>query len=237
MKKPNTNIIYQPKFDSMRTINQYPFKLKEKFKLFGDKKSSNYNTIKDKNFHNKFSFKINKQKLKFNKTTLNYTEKPTLPKVKILKFKKNVKIEPKAKQVKGVNINFNQTLKNIRCSSQVSIQKVFLSKNNNSKFNKELNNEDAKELKITNINDFMDKINKEYNDIGKIIKISFVLDKDRKYDYEKNEHVILKIIENDLRDNYGLDIKEFIFNEKKLNLFKSLKENNIENNSIINIAL
>ena len=237
MKKPNTNIIYQPKFDSMRTINQYPFKLKEKFKLFGDKKSSNYNTIEGKNFHNKFSFKIYKQKLKFNKTTLNYTEKPTLPKVKILKFKKNVKIEPKAKQVKGVNINFNQTLKNIRCSSQVSIQKVFLSKNNNSKFNKELNNEDTKELKITNINDFMDKINKEYNDIGKIIKISFVLDKDRKYDYEKNEHVILKIIENDLRDNYGLDIKEFIFNEKKLNLFKSLKENNIENNSIINIAL
>jgi hypothetical protein len=83
----------------------------------------------------------------------------------------------------------------------------------------------------------MDKVNKEYGDIGKIIKINLILDKDRKFEFEKNEHILLKIIENDLKENYGLDVKEFILNDKKLNVFRSLKENNIENNSVINIII
>ena len=83
----------------------------------------------------------------------------------------------------------------------------------------------------------MQKINKEYSDMGKIIKIKFVLDKDRIYHYEKNEYVLLKIIENDLKENYDLDIKEFILNNQKLDIFKSLKENNIKNNSIISIII
>ena len=88
-----------------------------------------------------------------------------------------------------------------------------------------------------NINDFIDKIKEKFNDIGKLIKINFVVDNDRIYEYEKNEHVILKIIENDLKENQGLEIKEFIFNDQKLNIYKSLKENNIINNSIIKIVI
>lgn len=233
MKKSKTNTIYQQKFDTKRTIEQYPLRLKEKYKLYFNKKSLNYNI--DKNFQKKFSYIVNRQKIKFNKTTLNYIEKQNFPAVKVLDIKKNIIIDAKPKQFN--NINFNATLKKLRCSSQELNQKIFLSKNVKYKLKNELNNEDDKELKITDINDFMDKINKEYNDIGKIIKITFILDKDRKYEYEKNEHVILKIIENDLIDNYGLDIKEFIFKNKKLNVFKSLKENNIENNDIINVVI
>ena len=96
---------------------------------------------------------------------------------------------------------------------------------------------DVDDSKIDDINEFMDKVNKEYGDIGKIIKINLILDKDRKFEFEKNEHILLKIIENDLKENYGLDIKEFILNDKKLNVFRSLKENNIENNSVINIII
>ena len=83
----------------------------------------------------------------------------------------------------------------------------------------------------------MERIKKEFSDIGKLIKISFILDNGQKYDFEKNEFILLKIIENDLKENQGLNIKEFVFNEKKLNKFKSLKDNNIVNNSIIKIIL
>ena len=88
-----------------------------------------------------------------------------------------------------------------------------------------------------NIDEFMEKIKKEFNDIGKIIKIKFVVDNERQYEFEKNEFVILKIIENDLKLNQGLDIKEFSLNDQILNVYKSLKENKIENNSIIKVIL
>ena len=65
----------------------------------------------------------------------------------------------------------------------------------------------------------------------------FVVDEKRKFQYEKNEFVILKIIENDLKENLGIDIKEFVLNEQKLNIYKSLKENKIENNSVIKVIL
>ena len=84
-----------------------------------------------------------------------------------------------------------------------------------------------------NIDEFMEKIKKEFNDIGKIIKIKFVVDNERQYEFEKNEFVILKIIENDLKLNQGLDIKEFSLNDQILNVYKSLKENKIENNKAI----
>ena len=88
-----------------------------------------------------------------------------------------------------------------------------------------------------NIDEFMEKIKKEFNDIGKIIKIKFVVDNERQYEFEKNEFVILKIIENDLKLNQGLDIKEFSLNDQILNVYKSLKENKIENNSIIKVII
>ena len=88
-----------------------------------------------------------------------------------------------------------------------------------------------------NIDEFMEKIKKEFNDIGKLIKIKFVVDNERQYEFEKNEFVILKIIENDLKLNQGLDIKEFSLNDQILNVYKSLKENKIENNSIIKVII
>ena len=88
-----------------------------------------------------------------------------------------------------------------------------------------------------NIDEFMEKIKKEFNDIGKIIKIKFVVDNERQYEFEKNEFVILKIIENDLKLNQGLDINEFSLNDQILNVYKSLKENKIENNSIIKVII
>ncbi len=64
-----------------------------------------------------------------------------------------------------------------------------------------------------------------------------MVDNERQYEFEKNEFVILKIIENDLKLNQGLDIKEFSLNDQILNVYKSLKENKIENNSIIKVII
>ena len=235
MKKSKTNNIYQPKLNQTKTIIQHPFKLKEKLKLINNDQSSNINKIKisDKNFLKKFSFAINKKKISFNKTTLNFSEKPNLPSIKVLNFKKNIKIKQKPQQINS--INFNATLKKIRCSSQELNERTIIPKNNNYKLNND--DVDVDNSKIGDINEFMNKVNKEYGDIGKIIKINLILDKDRKFEFEKNEHILLKIIENDLKENYGLDVKEFILNDKKLNVFRSLKENNIENNSVINIII
>ena len=237
MKKSKTNNIYQPKLNSMKTITQHPFKLREKLKFINNDQTSNNNKIKinDKNFLKKFSFTINKKKINFNKTTLNFSEKPNLPTIKVLNFKKNIIIKPKQKQMNS--INFNSTLKKIRCSSQELNERMIFPRNINIKLNNELNGDNVDDSKISDINEFMDKVKKEYGDIGKLIKLNFILDKDRKFEYEKNEHILLKIIENDLKENYGLDVKEFILNDKKLNMFRALKENNIDNNSIINIII
>ena len=237
MKKSKTNNIYQPKLNSMKTITQHPFKLREKLKFINNDQTSNNNKIKinDKNFLKKFSFTINKKKINFNKTTLNFSEKPNLPTIKVLNFKKNIIIKPKQKQMNS--INFNSTLKKIRCSSQELNERMIFPRNVNNKLNNELNGDNVDDSKISDINEFMDKVKKEYGDIGKLIKLNFILDKDRKFEYEKNEHILLKIIENDLKENYGLDVKEFMLNDKKLNMFRSLKENNIDNNSIINIII
>ena len=237
MKKSKTNNIYQPKLNSMKTITQHPFKLREKLKFINNDQTSNNNKIKinDKNFLKKFSFAINKKKINFNKTTLNFSEKPNLPTIKVLNFKKNIIIKPKQKQMNS--INFNSTLKKIRCSSQELNERMIFPRNVNNKINNELNGDNVDDSKISDINEFMDKVKKEYGDIGKLIKLNFILDKDRKFEYEKNEHILLKIIENDLKENYGLDVKEFMLNDKKLNMFRSLKENNIDNNSIINIII
>ena len=87
----------------------------------------------------------------------------------------------------------------------------------------------------------MEKINKEFSDIGKLIRVNFIVnnenEKENKYIYNKNEHVLLKIIANDLNENQGINAKEFFYNNQKLNMFKSLKDNNIKNNSIIKIVV
>ena len=82
-----------------------------------------------------------------------------------------------------------------------------------------------------------DKINKEYQNVGQLIRVSFVVEDKTIFDYEKNEFVILKIVKNDLKENQGLDVKDFIFQDSKLNMFKSFKDNNIINNSVIKVVL
>ena len=73
--------------------------------------------------------------------------------------------------------------------------------------------------------------------MGKMIKITFVVDENRKYDYIKNEYVLLKIIENDLKESYELNIKELIYKEQKLKVFKSLKDNKLEDNCVVKVIL
>ena len=100
-----------------------------------------------------------------------------------------------------------------------------------------MNNEEEDEINDKDINAFFDNINKEFEDIGKIIKINLVIDEKRKYVFDKNEFVLLKIIENELKEKYSLKIKEFIYNNKKLRVYKSLKENKLKNNCTIIINL
>ena len=185
----------------------------------------------------KIILKTNIDKLKANKTSVNLNEKAKFPSLKIMNFKKKASIELKIRNID--NIKFN-TLKKMRRFSQDHIKSGILTKNyefkNNILIKKEEKDEEEGICDI-NIEELMQKINKEYSDMGKIIKIKFVLDKDRIYHYEKNEYILLKIIENDLKENYDLDIKEFILNNQKLDIFRSLKENNIKNNSIISIII
>ena len=242
------NTIDKSASNSIKNISQYPSLLKEKFKLSANKNACNFTSIlKYKQTQNKNSFKLSKNnKLKFNKTASLLSEKSNFPKVKILTIKKEKLLNPKLKHMNSLNLNQNQKA---RYASQEMNQRDYLSKNFNDIYIKKLEQEKINEKDVTNnedeedkysnlnMNELMDKIKKEYSDIGKIIKVIIVVNCNLNYVYEKNEHVLLKIIENDLKENYGLYVKEFLFNNTKLNVYKTLKENNIENNSIINIIL
>ena len=231
-----SNKIGDKKINIVKKVNKYPFKLREKLKFFAKRQSFN-DLEKNGNYQKKIILKTNIDKLKANKTSVNLNEKAKFPSLKIMNFKKKASIELKIRNID--NIKFN-TLKKMRRFSQDHIKSGILTKNyefkNNILIKKEEKDEEEGICDI-NIEELMQKINKEYSDMGKIIKIKFVLDKDRIYHYEKNEYILLKIIENDLKENYDLDIKEFILNNQKLDIFRSLKENNIKNNSIISIII
>ena len=231
-----SNKIGDKKINIVKKVNKYPFKLREKLKFFAKRQSFN-DLEQNGNYQKKIILKTNIDKLKANKTSVNLNEKAKFPSLKIMNFKKKASIELKIRNID--NIKFN-TLKKMRRFSQDHIKSGILTKNyefkNNILIKKEEKDEEEGTCNI-NIEELMQKINKEYSDMGKIIKIKFVLDKDRIYQYEKNEYILLKIIENDLKENYDLDIKEFILNNQKLDIFKSLKENNIKNNSIISIII
>ena len=133
--------------------------------------------------------------------------------------------ETKLKKISSINLKGN---KKIQHFSQV--------KNNQSEYiNKKLNdnllefndieqiiknkkedtpNEELEELDI-DVNQLMEKINKEFSDIGKLIRVNFIVnnenEKENKYIYDKNEHVLLKIIANDLNENQGINAKEFFY--------------------------
>ena len=231
-----SNKIGDKKINIVKKVNKYPFKLREKLKFFAKRQSFN-DLEQNGNYKKKIILKTNIDKLKANKTSVNLNEKAKFPSLKIMNFKKKASIELKIRNID--NIKFN-TLKKMRRFSQDHIKSGILTKNYEFKNNILIKKEEKDEEEGTcdiNIEELMQKINKEYSDMGKIIKIKFVLDKDRIYHYEKNEYILLKIIENDLKENYDLDIKEFILNNQKLDIFRSLKENNIKNNSIISIII
>lgn len=249
MKKTNNRFKLRiTSVDKMKSYYQKPLKLKGNIKFINTKKSfNNTNILKIQNNQNKFSFKVSKPRLTFNKTVLSFPEKQKFTGVRLLNYKKNVNFDSKIKRANSVHYNNNK--KENTSQRQEQNQNLYYSKKLKEIFNNEvekvaynkkdedINGNASEIISEMNINDFMDKIKEKFNDIGKLIKINFVVDNDRIYEYEKNEHVILKIIENDLKENQGLEIKEFIFNDRKLNIYKSLKENNIENNSIIKIVI
>ena len=107
---------------------------------------------------------------------------------------------------------------------------------NNEKEKEETENDDLEEMDI-DVNQLIEKINKEFSDIGKLIRMNFIVNNEKKFTFDKNEHVILKIIANDLNENQGIVVKEFFCNNQKLNMFKSIKDNKIKNNSIIKVII
>ena len=233
---------YKLKLNAIRAT--HPQKLEEKMKFYTNKNSLNA-LFKNKNIKNNIPFKIKKNKFQ-NKTFFGEKEKEFYPKIQLFNFKKNNNFEPKIRHINSEHFN---KIKKIRSSSQEHNNTLIAQRKFMDfypiKLNRELNKEktinyDENETEnVANINleEFMEKIKKDFSDIGKLIKMSFIIDDNRKYEYEKNEFVILKIIENDLKLNQGLDIKDFVLNDQKLNRYKSLKDNKIENNSVIKIIL
>ena len=244
------------KFNSIENINQYPLTLNENIKYKNSKFASNLNfnnhILKRRHSQNKILLMPSKSKLTFNKSFFgNKQQQLNNPKLRLLNFDKKGNFETKLKRISIINLKGNEKIQHF---SQV--------KNNHSEYiNKKLNdnllefndieqiiknkkedtpNEELEELDI-DVNQLMEKINKEFSDIGKLIRVNFVVnnenEKENKYIYDKNEHVLLKIIANDLNENQGINAKEFFYNNQKLNMFKSLKDNNIKNNSIIKIVV
>jgi len=237
-KKINANVI--------RTLN--PIDRKEKIKLFKGKNDLN-TFIKNKNNKNKNLIVINKNKFQ-NRTFFEQNEKENLPKINQANYKKNNIGNIGKPKLRHINSEHFTKIKAIRSSSQENKNDVFSAHKKviellNNKLEKEMEKEDTtndeklEQEKMLNFNleEFMEKIKNDFSDIGNLVKMSFVVDDKRKFQYEKNEFVILKIIENDLKQNQGLNIKEFVLNEQKLNIYKSLKENKIENNSVIKVIL
>ena len=235
MEKNNLNIKLNPLYNKLN-VNR-PFK--------DIKFSNNQNNIfinKDKNFHNKYLNKI-KERNKFKNRTLfdknafaNKLENDYLKRDKKLYNIKSDTNETKENQIKlnQNKYNFNRA-KKIRCFSQEQKNFQNYSSPKINVINKEEEEDDDANPKDINL--FFENINKEFNDIGKLIKMTFVVDEKRKYDFNKNEFIILKIIENELKEKHGLNIKEFKYKNQKLNLYKSLKDNKLEDNCIINIII
>jgi hypothetical protein len=243
MEKEKINLIKRTAINYNKINN-----IKRPFKdiKFTVNNQNNNPFFKDRRFHNKYLVKTNEK----NKTILCKS-----PLANIIDnnntndyFKKDKKYtflnkditenkDNKENKKKIINkFNFNK----IRYSSQAQRNlRLINSPPKNNFNNKDIeedddNNDDGKDI---DINLFFDKINKEFNDIGKMIKITFVVDEKRKYDYIKNEYVLLKIIENDLKESYELNIKELIYKEQKLKVFKSLKDNKLEDNCVVKVVL
>ena len=240
---------FTSKFNSIDNLNQCPLTSNENRKLKNNKGPLNLNytkhILKKRHSQNKISFQPSKSKMTFNQSFVSLKLQSNNHKLKLLKFDKKENFNSKLKRLSSNNLIEN---KKIRHFSQLqNNQSGYINKKikdkaiygeideliNNKKEEKE--NEDI-DIDI-DLNQLMEKINKEFSDIGKLIRVNFIIDNNNKYTYDKNEHVLLKIIANDLNENQGINAKEFFYNDKKLNIFKSLKDNNIKNNSIIKIII
>ena len=244
---------FMSKFNSIDNLNQCPLTSNENRKLKNNKCPLNLNftkhILKKRHSQNKISFQPSKSKMTFNQSFVALKLQSNNHKLKLLKFDKKENFDSKLKRISNNNLKEN---KKIRHFSQLqNNQSGYINKKINDKliydeFEELINNKkeekDEKEIEDMenidiDVNQLMEKINKEFSDIGKLIRVNFIIDNDNKYTYDKNEHVLLKIIANDLNENQGINAKEFFYNDKKLNIFKSLKDNNIKNNSIIKIII
>ena len=207
---------YKLKMNAIRNTN--PQKLNEKIKFYSNKNSLN-TLFKNKNSKNKIPFKIKKNKFQ-NRTFFDPNEKESLPKIQPLNIKKENIFKPKIRHINSEHFNFNK-IKKIRSSSQENNNQAILTQKKfrdlfNSRIEKEVikaeqtnkENIDTETMININIDEFMEKIKKDYSDIGKLVKMNFIVDEERKYEYEKNEFVILKIIENDLKEKLIVVPKE-----------------------------
>ena len=244
------------KFNLIDNTNHYPLTLNENIKLKSNKFTSNLSLskhiLKKRHSQGKISFVPTKSKLTFNKSFFgNKQQQSNNQKLRLLNFDKKGNFETKLKRIGSIKLKGNKKIQHF--SQMKNDQSDYLNTKfddnlliyndieqivNNKKEEKE--NEELEELDI-DVNQLMEKISKEFSDIGKLIRVNFVVnnenEKENKYIYDKNEHVLLKIIANDLNENKGINAKEFFCNNQKLNIFKSLKDNNIKNNSIIKIVV
>ena len=233
---------YKPKLAPIRNVK--PYKANEKINCNTYTKNKNMTLIFNNKTKSKIPFVIKKDKF-HNQTFMKKAEKEMFPKIKFPNTRKKNIFQPRLFPVDSERLT---KLKKMRSTSQDNIN--FLSKEKkfmssfSSKIEKSFKKNETtliedydSDIENININEYIEKIKDDFKDNGIIIKIKFEVDKDRIYEYEKNEFVILKIFETDLKQNQGLDIKEFKYNNKTLNMYNSLKDEHIENNSIIKVII
>jgi len=229
---------YKQKLAPIRNVK--PYKANEKINFTTNTKNKNMTLIFNNKTKSKIPFEIKKDKFQ-NQTFIKKNEKEIFPKIKFSNTRKKNVFQPRLVQINSQrltklnknssasqdNINILSKEKKFMTSFSSKIEKSF--KKNDTTLNEDYDTD----IENININEYIEKIKDDFKDNGKVIKIKFEVDKDRIYEYQKNEFVILKIFENDLKQNQGLDIKEFTYNNRKLNMYNSLKDENIENNSLI----
>lgn len=243
--------IFISKFNSIdNKLNQYPLTFNDNIKLKSGKNSLNFpkSILQKRHSQNKLSFIPTKNKLNPNQTFFGNKQKPNNQKIKLANFEKKENKDSKLRRIVSINMKGDKKIRHLsQVQSNQSQNELLYQKLNERLLNKELvritknekeetESEDLEEMDI-DVNQLIEKINKEFSDIGKLIRMNFIINNETKFTYDKNEHVILKIIANDLNENQGIIVKEFFCNNQKLNMFKSIKDNKIKNNSIIKVII
>ena len=243
--------IFISKFNSIdNKLNQYPLTFNDNIKLKNGKNSSNFtkNILKKRHSQTKLSFIPSKNKLNFNQSFFGNKQKKKKKKIKLLNADKKENLESKLRRINSIKMKENKKIRHLSQLQSNQSELLYQEFNerllnkglgqipHNEKEKEETENDDLEEMDI-DVNQLIEKINKEFSDIGKLIRMNFIVNNEKKFTFDKNEHVILKIIANDLNENQGIVVKEFFCNNQKLNMFKSIKDNKIKNNSIIKVII